>query len=54
MLLTSLNHNISRKTHPCSEGKVNVLACPWQGQAELAVTKEGVTAGCWGFCLAFG
>lgn len=54
MLLTSLNHNISRKTHPCSEGKVNVLAYPWQGQAELAVAKERVTAGCWGLCLAFG
>lgn len=40
MLLSSLNHNISRKTHPSSEGKVNVLPCPRQGQAELAVTKE--------------
>lgn len=54
VLLTSLNHDISRKTHPCSEGRVNVLACPCQGQAELAVAKEGVAAGCWGLCLAFG
>lgn len=37
----SLNHNLSHKSPPSSEGMVNVLPCFWQGQAELAVTKEG-------------
>lgn len=41
----SLNQNLfSRKARPSLEGKVNVLPSHWQGQAELAVAREGAAA----------